>query len=263
MSMADQQYLDLVGRVIDYGYYAQNRTGIPTKKLFGGDFRFDLREEFPILTSKQVGFKTAVKEMLWIYQDQSNNVNFLREKYGVKVWNEWEGKDGTIGKAYGYQVKKFHLIDKLIHTLKRNPQDRGMVMSLWNNEDLPHMNLRPCAFQTIWDVEDGFLNCQLVQRSADLGLGVPFNFTQYAVLVHMIAQVTGLKVGQLWHTMTNAHIYENHLEALNKQLENDCYPAPKFEIDPDIKNFYDFTPESFKLIGYQNAGKLEGMEVAV
>ncbi|MGE6227573.1 thymidylate synthase [Paenibacillus chitinolyticus] len=262
MSVADIHYLELVENVIDYGYYDQNRTGIHTKKAFGAEFRFNLQAGFPILTSKFVAFKTAVKEMLWIYQDQSNDVNLLRDKYGVKVWDEWAGEDGTIGKAYGYQVKKFGLIDKLIHTLKTNPQDRGMVMSLWNNEDLPHMNLRPCAFQTIWDVADGYLNCQLVQRSADLGLGVPFNFTQYAVLMHMIAQVTGHKVGTLWHTMANAHVYENHIEALGEQLKRPIHPTPKLWINPEVKDFYDFKPDDFKLIGYKHSGKLM-MDVAV
>lgn len=259
---ADVQYLSLVDRVLDEGYYDNNRTGVPTLKLFGAQFFFDLQKEFPILTSKFVGFKTAVKEMLWIYQHQSNDVNFLRNCLGVKVWDEWAGEDGTIGKAYGYQVRKFRLIDKLINTLKTNPQDRGMVVSLWNNEDLPFMNLRPCAFQTIWDVNDGYLNCQLIQRSADIGLGVPFNFTQYAVLVHMIAQVTGLKAGYLWHTMTNAHIYENHIEPLKKQLTNEIHKSPKLWLNPEIRDFYDFTPDDIKLIDYKHSGKIE-MEVSV
>jgi thymidylate synthase len=262
MNSADQQYLALIREVLEHGYYDNNRTGIPTKKLFGKMFHFDLRQEFPILTTKFVAFKTAVKELLWIYKYQSNDVTFLREQLGVKVWDEWAREDGTIGKAYGYQVAKHKQIDKLIEGLKKDPQGRRHIISLWDMEDLNEMALLPCAFMTMWDVSDGYLNCTLVQRSADLGLGVPFNFTQYAVLVHMIAQVTGLKPGQFIHFMNNAHVYENHFEALARQLERSPYPAPKLWLNPDITNFYDFTPDDVKLLDYQHHPKIE-MEVAV
>jgi thymidylate synthase len=262
MNSADQQYLALVQEVLEHGYYDNNRTGIPTKKLFGKSFQFDLQQEFPILTTKFVAFKTAVKELLWIYKYQSNDVTFLREQLGVKVWDEWAREDGTIGKAYGYQVAKHKQIDKLIEGLKHDPQGRRHIISLWDMADLADMALVPCAFLTMWDVSDGFLNCTLVQRSADLGLGVPFNFTQYAVLVHMIAQVTGLKPGKMIHFMNNAHIYENHFAALEEQLRRSPYPAPKLWINPEIGNFYDFTAEDVKLLGYQHHPKIE-MEVAV
>lgn len=261
MNSTDIQYIELVKDVLKNGYYSNNRTGIPTYKLFGKLLSFDLQKEFPILTTKFVPFKSAVRELFWIYVFQSNNVEDLR-KMGVNYWNEWEMDDHTIGRAYGYQVRKYKQIDKLIETLKTNPQDRGMIITLWNIEDLPYMALRPCAFQTIWDVSNGYLNCTLIQRSGDLGLGVPINFTQYAVLVHMIAQVTNLKPGRLNHYINNAHIYENHVEQLQMQIKRKPYPSPKLLINKDVKNFYDFTVDDFKLINYKHHPKIK-MEVAV
>ncbi|NGQ94664.1 thymidylate synthase [Brevibacillus sp. SYP-B805] len=261
MNSADQQYLALVRDVLENGYYDNNRTGIPTKKLFGRSFTFDLQKEFPILTTKQVFFKTAVKELLWIYVLQSNDVKTLQEM-GVTVWDEWAREDGTIGKAYGYQVRKHKQIDKLIDGLKRDPQGRRHIISLWDLNDLDDMALQPCAFMTMWDVSAGRLNCTLVQRSADLGLGVPFNFTQYAVLIHMVAQVTGLVPGTFVHYMNNVHIYENHFSALEEQLRREPYPAPKLWLNPEITNFYDFTADDIKLIDYRHHPRLE-MDVAV
>jgi thymidylate synthase len=261
MNQADKQYLDIVKDILENGYYDNNRTGIPTKKLFGKLFRFDLQKEFPILTTKFVPFKTLVKELFWIYVMQSNDVREL-QKMGVTVWDEWMQNDGTIGKAYGYQIAKYKQIDKLIEGLKNDPQSRRHIMTLWNLDDLEDMALQPCAFQTMWDVSNGYLNCTLIQRSGDMGLGVPFNTAQYAVLVHMIAQVTGLKVGVFNHYINNAHLYENHWEQIKKQLEREPFPSPKLWINPEIKNFYDFTIDDIKLIDYQHHPKIE-MEVAV
>lgn len=263
MSIADNQYLEIVENILKRGYFDNNRTGIHTYKLPHQTMQFDLSKEFPILTTKFVAFITAVKEMLWIYRDQSNDVSLLQAQ-NVRVWDEWVDENNTIGKAYGYQVAKFKQIDDLIHRLKTNPQDRRMIMSLWNIEDLPEMALQPCAFQTLWDVTDSRLNCMLIQRSGDMGLGVPFNLTQYAVLVHLIAQVTGLKPGLLTHVINNAHIYENHGKALTKQLERkeEAYEAPTLWINPDITDFYDFTIDDIKLIDYKYHEKLK-MEVAV
>ncbi|AKF96262.1 thymidylate synthase [Brevibacillus laterosporus] len=261
MSQADIQYLALVEDILENGYYDNNRTGIPTKKLFGKLLSYDLQKEFPILTTKFVAFKTAVKELLWIYKHQSNDVRLLQEM-GVRVWDEWAKEDGTIGKAYGYQVAKHKQIDKLIDGLKNDPQGRRHIISLWDMNDLEEMALQPCAFQTMWDVADGYLNCTLVQRSGDMGLGIPFNTTQYAVLIHMIAQVTGLKPGRFQHYINNAHIYENHFEGLRTQLTREAYPAPTFWINPEITDFYDFTPDDVKLIDYKHQPKI-AMEVAV
>lgn len=263
MSLADTQYLSIVRNILDHGYYDQNRTGIPTYKMPHQIMQFDLEKEFPILTTKFVAFKTAVKELLWIWQLQSNDVRVL-QRMGCHVWDEWMREDGTIGKAYGYQLAKYHQVDTLLNTLKTNPQNRRMIVSMWNMDDLEDMALQPCAFQTLWDVTEGRLNCMLVQRSGDMGLGVPFNTTQYAVLVHLIAQAVGLRPGLLTHVINNSHIYENHVEALRKQLsrENDALSAPKLWLNQEIKDFYAFTVGDIRLDGYEHLGKLS-MEVAI
>lgn len=263
MSKADEQYLDIIENIISDGYYSNNRTGIPTYKLPHQIMQFDLAAEFPILTTKFVAFKTAVKEILWIWQLQSNDVREL-QKMNCHVWDEWMLPDGTIGKAYGYQIRKYKQVDKLLDTLKNNNQDRRMIVTLWNIEDLPEMALQPCAFQTLWDVSDDKLNCMLVQRSGDMGLGIPFNITQYAVLIHLIAQSVGLKPGIFTHVINNAHIYENHVDILKQQLarRKDALTAPKLLINPDIHDFYRFTPDDIKLDDYKHLGKL-AMEVAV
>lgn len=285
ISNYELQYMNLVRNIMDIGYYDNNRTGMATKKLPHQSITVDLQREFPILKTKQVFFKTAVKEILWIMQKQSNVVQDLRDA-GCNVWNEWEGKDGTIGKAYGYQVKQFNQIDNLIKTLKENPQDRRMMINLWNWQDLPEMNLAPCCFLSMWDVNDGELNCMLIQRSGDVGLGVPFNTTQYAGLTHLIAQATGLKVGRLAHIINNAHIYENHFDAMKEQLARydklNTYnhikddfsllkdkelmsvfvSEPQLKLSPNIKDFYEFTIDDIILENYKHMGKLE-MEVSI
>ena len=299
MNSYEKQYMEIVNKIMKEGYYDQNRTGIPTYKVPHQIMQFDLSKEFPILQSKRVAFKTAVKELLWIYKDQSNDVTKLQEQ-NVHIWDEWVDENNTIGKAYGYQVRKFNQIDKLIETLKTNPQDRRMIISLWNIEDLPEMELQPCCFQTIFDVTDGKLNCMLIQRSGDWQIGIPFNTTQYAVLVHLIAQVTNLKPGILTHVVSNAHIYENQLEGakeqcrrydlmkyvqekldliksleklnatdechqelidkINKELEEDeelkeikevLLSTPKLELNPEIKDFYDFTADDINIVDYK------------
>lgn len=264
MSLADTKYLDIVQNILDNGRLGQNRTGMPAYKLPHQIMQFDLEKEFPILTTKFVAFKTSVKEILWIWQKQSNDVRVLQQ-WNCHVWDEWMQADGTIGKAYGYQLAKYHQVDTLLKTLKENPQSRRMVVSMWNVEDLPEMALQPCAFLTMWDVSaDNRLNCMLVQRSGDMGLGIPFNMAQYAALVCMIAQVSGLRPGLFTHVINNAHIYENHVEALKTQLarRNEAYPAPRLQLNPEIKDFYDFKPEDIVLENYQHLGKLP-MKVSV
>lgn len=264
MSLADTKYLDIVQNILDNGALGQNRTGMSAYKLPHQIMQFDLEKEFPILTTKFVAFKTSVKEILWIWQKQSNDVRVLQQ-WNCHVWDEWMQEDGTIGKAYGYQLAKYHQVDTLLKTLKENPQSRRMVVSMWNVEDLPEMALQPCAFLTMWDVSaDNRLNCMLVQRSGDMGLGIPFNMAQYAALVCMIAQVSGLRPGLFTHVINNAHIYENHVEALKTQLarRNEAYPAPRLRLNPEIKDFYDFKLEDIVLENYQHLGKLP-MKVSV
>lgn len=269
MGTADSQYLNLVKNILDNGYYDNNRTGIPTKKVFGKVFEFDLQKEFPILTTKFVGFKTAIKELLWIYVKGSNNVKELQNE-NVHIWDEWMLSDGTIGKAYGYQARQ--LIDKngnqidqinnLIEGIKNNPQSRRHIINLWNVEDLKDMSLEPCCFLSMWDVNNGYLNCTLIQRSADVPLGVPFNMCQYAVLIHMIAQTTNLKAGKFIHFMNNAHIYENQIESIKQQLNRKSFTQPKLWINPEITNFNDFTINDIKLINYKYHPKIK-MNVVV
>ncbi len=263
MNLADKQYLEIVRNILNNGYYAQNRTGIPTYKLPHQVMQFDLEAEFPILTTKFVAFKTAIQEMLWIWQQQTNDVNWLNERK-VHIWDNWVDENNTIGKAYGYQIDKYKQLDTLIETLKTDPQNRRMIVSLWNIEDLPDMMLQPCAFLTMWDVTDDRLNCMLVQRSGDIPLGVPFNTTQYAVLVHLIAQVTGLRVGLFTHVINNAHIYENQIDGMKLQLsrETKALQAPKLWINPKINNFYDFTLDDIKLVDYKHCGRIQ-MEVSI
>lgn len=263
MSNYDEQYLSIVQNILDHGYYDQNRTGIPTYKLPHQVMQFDLEKEFPILTTKKVAFKTAVKEILWIYQQQSNSVTKLQEE-NVHIWDEWMMEDGTIGTSYGWVIDKFSQVDTLLKQLKEDPQSRRMMVNLWQIPYLDTGALYPCCFLSMWDVTDGKLNCMLVQRSGDMGLGVPFNTTQYAVLTHLIAQSAGLRPGLLTHVINNAHVYENQVEALKVQLSRreQAYEAPKLWIDPDVKDFYDFTIDHVKLIGYKSHGKID-MEVAV
>lgn len=261
MKRYEEQYNEISKNILENGYYDQNRTGIATYKLPHQILQIDLQKEFPILTQKFVAFKTAVKELLWIFKDQSNDVKALQEQ-NVHIWDEWMAEDGTIGEAYGYVVKKYNQIDKLIDSLKNNPQDRRMIINLWQIPHLEKGTLMPCVFNSCWDVTDGRLNCMLTIRSNDWFLGQPFNTTQYAVLVHMLAQVTNLKPGLLTVCVSNAHIYENHIEQIKQQLEAPMYEPPKFWINPDITNFYDFTADDVKLIDYKHGEKIKA-EVAI
>lgn len=263
MSQYDQQYLGIVKRILEKGYYDQNRTGIATYKLPHQVMQFDLSEEFPIVTTKKLAFKTCVKEILWIYQMQSNDVQKLHDQ-NVHIWDEWMMEDGTIGTSYGYIIEKFDQMNQLLDQLKNNPQNRRMMVNLWQIPYLDTGALYPCCFLSMWDVTDGRLNCMLVQRSGDMGLGVPFNTTQYAVLTHLIAQATDLKPGLLTHVINNAHIYENQVEPLKLQLGriDEAYPAPKLWINPEIHDFYQFTIRDIKLIDYHYHDKID-MEVAV
>ena len=238
-----------------------------TIKVFGALRRYDLSKEFPILTLRTQPFKTAVKEVIWMWCKKSN----VTAELGAHIWDAWTLPDGTIGKTYGYQLaQKYDLpegdsldqVEALIYNLKHNPMNRRMIVTMWNPRDLKEMNktLMPCVYETIWDVADGRLNCTLIQRSGDTLAAAAsggFDTIEYALLVHMIAQVCGLKVGYLNHYVNNLHIYDRHIDAIKEVLQNPEYDAPTFWINPDIKNLEDFTIDDFRLDNYKST-KYEG-----
>ena len=291
----DKEYLKLCETILKKGVEVPNRTGINSIKIPGWSFEFDLAKEFPVLTTKQLFFKNAITEILWIYQAQSNDVRFLQER-GNHIWDEWEidengdwhanqmvpnengilekkaitkhfGKEyaHTIGTAYGWIVNKYKLIDNLLDKLKNNPTDRRMIMSLWQNEFLDTAVLPSCVWSSEWDVTDGKLNLWVHQRSCDVPLGLPFNVTQYAVLANLIAHVCGLEVGKMYWSIKDAHIYVNQVEGIKEQIrrgkELPDLKAPKLWINKDIKNFYDFDNSrklsDVKVIDYDHYGKIE------
>ncbi|MGG4434387.1 thymidylate synthase [Priestia megaterium] len=248
--------------------------GVPayTKSLLNRRFIFD-NSEVPILTSKRVAWKTAIKEILWIWQLKSNSVNDLRKLNGTDktVWNEWEREDHTIGSAYGFQLgkkcrtlngEKVDQVDYLLHQLKNNPSSRRLVTSLWNIDDLDDMALEPCVWNTHWQVQKGKLHLTVNARSNDYCLGNPFNIVQYYILGKLIAQVSDLEFGTMTFNMDNVHAYDRHLDSLKEQLQRGTYQAPELWINPEIKNFYDFTIDDIKLINYKHEGSLN-MEVAI
>ena len=283
MSKWDREYINLCKEILEKGTRVENRTGTDTIKLPFKSFEFDLSEEFPILTTKFVAFKSAVLEMLWIYQAKSNDVTWLQER-GVKIWNEWEIDENghymdrvfpkefkhTIGTAYGYIVNKFNLTDNLIDKLKNNPRDRRMVMSLWQNDYLDTAVLPSCVWNSMWDVTDGKLNCIVTARSNDVPLGMPFNITQYATLVYLLASVCDLLPGKLYYNAKDVHIYVNQIDGIKEQIkryeELGDYEAPTIWINPDIKDFFSFDNskelKDIKLINYKHHGKIS-MPVAV
>lgn len=251
-----KEYMDVAQMISLVGYRDGNRTGVDTLKVPQITMNFDLSDGYvPIIDSKKVFWRTAVEELLWIYRDASNDVTLLNDK-GIHIWDQWVNANNTIGKAYGYQIAKYDQLNNLIKTLREDPQSRRMIMNLWNIEDLPEMELQPCCFMTMWDVTEGYLNCTLVQRSGDYLVGVPFNMTQYAVLVHLIAHVTGLKPGCMLYVINNAHIYENQLETFDKMLMDydlgdDVESAPRIILDESVKEFKDFDISNINIEGYK------------
>lgn len=277
MSLADKYFKEAINQILTTGWSDADfevrpkwPDGTPahTRKIHTYVARYDLSKEFPILTLRKQAFKTAVKEILWMWRDGSNNIKDL----DAHIWDAWADENGSIGKSYGYQVGKKHQfkegfmsqVDLLLYKLKNNPMDRRMIVTLWDNDDLKDMALAPCVFMSIWDVTDGKLNMTLIQRSGDvLAAAAPggFDIIEYAVLQHMIAQVSGLQVGELVHIVDNLHIYDRHEELVKSVLDNPEYEAPKFWINPEVKDFYDFKEDDFKLIDYK-ATKSERFEVA-
>lgn len=241
-----------------------------TIKVFGVLNEYDLEEEFPISSLRPTAWKSGLKEILWIYQDKSNDIDLLEEKYGVKYWRDWANEDNNLGLAYGRQMQYEHRykegyfdqIDRLIYDLKTNPYSRRMITNLYNHQDLHGMTLYPCAFLTMWDYDGERLNMSLIQRSSDNLVAGNINVTQYALLQHMIAQSLGFKVGKLHHYINNLHIYTRHIEQAKDVIKRESLPVPKLLIDDSVKNFYDFKPEHFTLEGYEPHEQIK-LEVAI
>ncbi len=264
MSRADELYratcLDiLTNGVSDAGLEVRPRwaDGTPahTVKKFGVVNRYNLAEEFPIMTLRRTYWKSAIDELLWIWQKKSNRIADL----GSHVWDEWAGEDGTIGKAYGYQLgQKYRFaegendqVDHILHELKNNPASRRMLTSLYNFQDLHEMNLYPCAYSMTFNVSGNTLNGILNQRSQDMLTANNWNVVQYAALMHMMAQVSGLQVGELVHVIADCHIYDRHIPAVKAMLAKEGFAAPQFRLDPGVTDFYSFTKDSFTLENYQ------------
>ncbi len=260
-----KQYLDLLQRVLNEGTKKEDRTGTGTISIFGHQMRFNLEEGFPVLTTKKLHLKSIIYELLWFLKGDTN-VKYLQEN-GVKIWNEWADADGNLGHIYGYQWRSWpdynggHIdqIKEAVETIKHNPESRRIIVNSWNVADLPNMNLPPCHAFFQFYVADGRLSLQLYQRSADIFLGVPFNIASYALLLKMMAQVTGLKAGDFIHTLGDAHIYLNHLEQVKLQLSREPRPLPEMEINPAVDNIFDFTFDDFKLTGYDPHPHIKGV----
>ena len=252
------QYINNLKDILYNGHESLNkRTGIVTKRLPSTQIVVDLSKEFPILQSKKVNWKVAVKEILWIMQKQSN----VTKELGSSIWDSWTGPDGTIGKSYGYQVGQptrgfKNQVEYILETLAADPSNRQCVIDMWNVSDLDKMNLVPCCYSSIWNIIDNKLNCMLVQRSADYPLGVPFDTTQYAALTHMFARHLGVMPGLLTHIMADSHIYKNQFEGVNKQLAQysaliECpIDTPVFHIRDGVDNFWDMTIDDFSIDNY-------------
>lgn len=251
-----KQYLDLLRYVRENGIDKDDRTGTGIHSVFGYQMRFNMEDGFPLLTTKKLHLKSIIYELLWFLQGDTN-VKYLQE-HGVRIWNEWADADGDLGPIYGYQWRKWkdykggHIdqITEAIETIKNNPESRRIIVSAWNVADLPDMKLPPCHAFFQFYVAGGKLSLQLYQRSADIFLGVPFNIASYALLLLMVAQVTGLKPGDFVHTLGDAHIYSNHMEQVDLQLTREPRPLPVMKLNPDVKSIFDFKYEDFTLEGY-------------
>ncbi len=250
------QYHDLLKHILDHGVEKSDRTGVGTIGFFGHQMRFDLSTGFPILTTKKVHFKSIVHELLWFIAG-SSNIKYLKDN-GVSIWDEWADENGELGPVYGVQWRSWptadgNTIDQLaavIEQIKQTPNSRRMMVSAWNVGEVPKMKLPPCHVMFQFYVAEGKLSLQIYQRSADVFLGLPFNIASYALLIHMVAQVTGLQPGELVHTTGDTHLYLNHLEQARTQLERDHRPLPTLELNPDIKHIDEFTYDDIKLVGY-------------
>ncbi|MEG1791802.1 MAG: thymidylate synthase [Clostridia bacterium] len=276
MSLADKTFIETVSDIMENGVWDTNQNvrpkwidGTPahTVKKFCVVNRYDLQKEFPIITIRKTNFTNAVDELLWIWQKKSNNVHDLHSK----IWDSWADDTGSIGKAYGYQLAQKHKypegefdqVDRVLYDLKNNPTSRRILTNIYNFSDLHEMHLYPCAYSMTFNVSGNTLNAILNQRSQDTLTANNWNVVQYAVLVHLFAQVSGLKAGELVHVIADAHIYDRHIPIVKDIMRNQQFNAPKLWINPEIKNFYDFTLNDIKLIDYTYNPLLTKIEVAI
>ena len=251
-----KQYQDLLRRILEEGALKGDRTGTGTRSIFGHQMRFDLADGFPLLTTKKLHLKSIVYELLWFLRGDTN-VKYLQDN-GVRIWNEWADENGELGPVYGHQWRSWpdynggtiDQIQNVIDLIKNHPDSRRMMVSAWNPAEVEQMALPPCHCLFQFYVADDRLSLQLYQRSADTFLGVPFNIASYALLLQMMAQVTGLKPGEFVHTTGDTHLYLNHLEQARLQLTRTPRPLPTMKINPDVKNLFDFKYEDFELEGY-------------
>ena len=276
MSYADQRFINMCKDIIENGVSTEGEKVRPkwedgtfayTIKRFGVVNRYDLSKEFPAITLRKTYIKSAIDELLWIWQKKSNNVNDLKSH----IWDSWADEDGSIGKAYGYQMGVKHKykegemdqVDRVIYDLKNNPYSRRIMTNIYVHQDLHEMNLYPCAYSMTFNVTGNRLNAILNQRSQDILTANNWNVVQYAVLVHMLAQVSGLVPGELVHVIADAHIYDRHIPIVKELITRTTYPAPKFSMNPEIKNFYDFTLDDFTIEDYQTGEQIKNIPVAI
>ena len=251
-----QQYLDLLRHVLEHGTHKGDRTGTGTRSVFGWQMRFDLARGFPLVTTKKLHLKSIVHELIWFLRGETNT-RYLREN-GVTIWDEWADAAGELGPVYGHQWRSWpapdgRTIDQVawvLEEIRRNPDSRRLVVSAWNVADLPRMALQPCHALFQFYVADGRLSCQLYQRSGDIFLGVPFNIASYALLTHMVAQVTGLAPADFVHTLGDAHLYSNHVEQAREQLARGPRPLPRLVLNPAVRSLFDFRYEDVAIEGY-------------
>jgi thymidylate synthase len=251
-----KQYLELLQHIIDSGTVKTDRTGVGTKSVFGYQMRMDLRDGFPLLTTKKLHLRSIIHELLW-FLSGSTNIGYLKEN-GVRIWDEWADEKGELGPVYGHQWRSWtgadgHTIDQisdLVEQIKRNPDSRRLIVSAWNVGDLPRMKLPPCHCLFQFYVVDGMLSCQLYQRSADVFLGVPFNIASYAALLMMVAQVTDLQAYEFVHTFGDVHLYLNHLEQAKLQLQREPRSLPQLRLNPNVRSLFDFRFEDFEVTDY-------------
>jgi len=276
MSKADEIFINMCNSILNHGFSSEGQDVRPvwsdgtkahTIKQFGVVNRYDLSKEFPALTLRPTAIKSAVDEMLWIWQKKSNNINDLKSH----IWDEWADENGSIGKAYGYQMAvkyqfkqgEMDQVDNVIWNLKNNPYSRRIITNIYNFKDLSEMNLEPCAYSVTFNVTNNKLNAILNQRSQDVLAANNWNVVQYAVLVHMLAQVCDLEVGELVHVIADAHIYDRHIPIVKELIKRDTYPPLKFSLNKEIKNFYDFTTADIIIDDYQKNPQIKNIPIAV